>query len=73
MTTLASIVCSRNNYKSETIINNSLILEPRDLRDLEYPRALGCSVPSVARALQRARGEVPEGGYSNIEYPPAGI
>ena len=32
------------------------MLEPRDLRDLGYLRALGCSVPSVAWALLRARG-----------------
>ena len=36
--------------------------ELRDLRDLEYLRALGCSVPSVARALLRARGSGGGGG-----------
>ena len=37
-------------------ITHKLDTGTEDLRDLEYPRALVCCVPSVARALLKARG-----------------
>ena len=42
------------SYRS---INNSQTLRPGGLLYLDNPKALGCSVPSAARTLLRAKGE----------------